>query len=108
MAHVWNVRFPNDFRFAELPRLELVDIRGGNRGDLAYLSGAEHLRGLVVSRVRGLTYLRAVSGLTGLRILSPYGLAGLEEPPDPASLVQLERLEIGPRRSLAGWRGLAS
>ena len=67
MAHEWNVRFPNDFRFAELPRLELVDIRGGNRGDLAYLSGAEHLRGLVVSRVRGLTYLRAVSASRSAR-----------------------------------------
>src|SRR5687767_895958 len=30
---LWNVRFPSDFRFAQLSDLELLDIRGGSRDE---------------------------------------------------------------------------
>ena len=105
---VWNVRFPDDFRFANLPVLELVDIRGGSRSDLAYLEGADSLRGLVVNQVRGLSDLSTISGLTGLRILSLYGLARVDVLPDLAALTDLERLEIGQMRALTDWNALTT
>ena len=105
---LWNVRFPHDFRLADLPALELVDIRGGTGTDLAYLEGATSLRGVVVNQVRGVFDLSVVSGLTGLRILSLYGLAQVETLPDLSALTGLERLEVGQMRGLTDWAGLAS
>ena len=105
---LWNVRFPACFRFADLSALELLDIRGGSRSQLDYLEGAVTLRGLVVNQVRGLADLSVISGLTGLRILTIYGLAQVERLPDLTALTDLERLEIGQLRALSQWHGLTT
>ena len=105
---LWNVRFPSDFRFSALPDLEFLDIRGGSRPNLSYLDGCRTLRGLVVNQVRSLADITVVAELSGLRILSLYGLARVEKLPDLSSLVRLERLDIGQMRNLTDWRALTT
>ena len=105
---LWNVRFPSDFRFSDLPDLEFLDIRGGSRSNLSYLEGCRTLQGLVVNQVRGLTDISVVSDLSGLRILSLYGLAKVEKLPDLSSLVRLERLDLGQMRNLTDWHALTT
>jgi hypothetical protein len=103
---LWNVRFPRDFRFSDLEDLELLDLRGGTRADLADLEGCLTLQGLVVNQVRGLADITTLSGLTSLRILSLYGLAKVTHLPDLSRLARLQRLDLGQMRSLTGWEAL--
>jgi len=105
---LWNVTFPAGFTFAELPSLRFLDLRGGSRGDLSYLSGATGLRALVVNQVRGLSDLSAISGLTSLRMLQLYGLARVETLPDLSELLSLRRIELGQLRGLRDWSPLTS
>jgi hypothetical protein len=102
---LWNVRLPSGF-LATLPRLELLDLRGGSSADLRLVEGCSGLRGLIVNQIRGLKDLSAIEALTRLELLSLYGLAQVDRLPDLSKLPSLRRLDLGQLRSLCDWSPL--
>lgn len=97
----WAVRFPPGL-LAELPDLELLDLRGGSGTDVELVRGCESLRVLVVNQIRGVTDLSAIASLTGLQLLSLYGLPRVTHLPSAATLTALTRIELGSMKGLDG------
>ena len=102
-----NVRLGPGVTLAEL-QLTWLDLRGGTRSNVDDVGECVTLRGLCINQVRGLTDVDPVSRLSGLEILSLYGLAKLTHLPDLSRLAKLRRLDVGKMRSLTDWRNLAS
>ena len=96
---LWNVTIPEGF-LASLPRLRLLDLRGGSGTDIRAVQGCSALRGLVVNQIRGLHDLSAIVDLDALELLSLYGLSKVVVPPSLAALANLRRLEVGQMRGL--------
>ncbi len=101
---MWAVKVPLGL-LAALPNLRYLDIRGGSGSDLATIEGCTALRYLQVNQVRGLTDLGVLPRLTSLRLLSLYGLPKVAVIPSLATLRDLERLELGSMKGLAGLTG---
>ena len=97
----WAVRFPPGL-LAQLPNLELLELRGGSGTDLNHVRGCGNLRALVVNQVRGLTDVSAIASLPALQLLSLYGLPRLEQLPSAADQSTLTRAELGSMKGLNG------
>ena len=96
---LWAVDVPDGF-LAGLPDLRLLDLRGGSANTAAEVSGCSQLYGLVLNQIRGLQDLSEIAGLTGLRLLSLYGLPQVRVPPSLERLQHLARLELGSMKGL--------
>lgn len=102
---LWNVTAPPGF-LARLPRLWLLDVRGGSGSDLRRLEGCESLRGLVVNQVQGLNDLSALVTLTNLEFLSVYGLKQVLTIPSLEANTHLRRVDVGRMTGLSSLGGL--
>jgi hypothetical protein len=102
---LWNVSAPPGF-LAQLPRLRLLEIRGGSGADLSRVDGCTSLRGLEVTQVRGVQDLSSIADLNALEYLSLYGLKQVVTPPSLGSHSLLRRLCLGRMVGLTGLGGL--
>ena len=91
---LWAVKAPPDF-FPSLPSLEWLDIRGGSGESADFVGGCAHLRFLAINQVRGMRELSSIGDLTGLELLSLYGLPQVRSLPSLAQLERLRRIEAG-------------
>lgn len=104
---LWNVRLPPGF-LGRLPRLDVLDLRGGTGGSLDLIRSAAGLRALVVNQVRGLSDLGALRDHRDLEFLSLYGLLQVKSLPALDGLRKLRRVELGQMRNLRDINALAS
>ncbi|QKE84565.1 hypothetical protein [Arthrobacter sp. NEB 688] len=97
----WAVQFPPGL-LAQLPDLELLDLRGGSGAHIEQNRGCGALRVLVVNQIRGVTDVSAVASLPALQLLSLYGLPRVTQLPSVAHLPELARVELGSMKGLDG------
>ena len=101
----WAVKVPTGF-FAQLPNLELLDVRGGSGADTAFVDGCSRLRFLIINQVRGLADLTSITRLPALEYLQLFGLPQVTSFPPFASLPLLERVDIGSMKGIHDLSGL--
>lgn len=96
---LWAVDFPEGL-LASLPKLEMLDVRGGSGTSADFVVGCDRLRYLSINQVRGLGDVSALADTTSLELLSLYGLPQLATLPSLAALRVLGRVELGSLRGL--------
>lgn len=101
-----DTRLPADF-LGQLPRLELLDLRGALSARTAsQLAAVPKLRALAISRARTLTELPTLG--SSLEFLDLYGLSQLTALPPMQNLTNLRRVNLGQLRTLTNWTPLAT
>lgn len=101
----WAVRVQGSL-WSKLPMLERLDIRGGSGTSADQVAGCASLRWLQINQVRGLSDLKAISGLNQLEFLSLYGLPQVRELPSLAPLTRLRFVWVGSMKGLQGLGGV--
>lgn len=97
----WAVQIPPGL-LAQLPHLELLDLRGGSGAHIEHVRGCSNLRVLVVNQIRGVADVSAMASLPALQLLSLYGLPRVTQLPSAAHQPALMRVELGSMKGLDG------